>query len=611
MTTVTKIDQKFGEIAIDLQLVSQEKIDRALIVQRCILKQTRVHMPIGKVLCEMGLLTQEQVNLVIETQRSLGEESGGNDDIGDDMMEEIHVAGFDLVISSDKLSASLVPTGEDVSGVTVQTVKMLLAKRKVTYGVISDRAIENYLAKKPLAPAPFKIAVGQAAKPGRPPEIKYHFDTNPTRIGTANEDGTMDWKNRGDIPQVKEGDLLAEKLGGDPGKPGVNVLGQTINPPRIREPQLKSSKGAQRSEDGLKIFAKAKGSPDLGPDKRISVLALLSIPTDIGVETGHISFDGVIEVDGGVCSGYKVKGEALRTKEIQNATVELSGDLTSFGGIYRSTLNVEGTIKASHLHNSEVKVQGDLEIVKEIIGSKVEVNGRCLMKEGKIIDSTVFAKKGIEVGDVGTEAATPSNLIVGVDQKYERQMKQNKESVAALGRQADELEEAEKKLKQELEQIGEDLGESAQEQDKYMVQRRQLEEKMNLSKNQKDKKMIAQLNQILEDIKKQSALVDKKVNDLMEMEDKKEGLLAEYESKRMSNLNEIEKIKEEEQILKETFQVDPGVPVVKVFGTIFSRTTVSGYHKKITIKDEARCVKIFEGKVEGATNKWEIKTSNI
>jgi uncharacterized protein (DUF342 family) len=86
-------------------------------------------------------------------------------------------------------------------------------------------------------------------------QMIYYFDTNPMRIGTLLEDGSMDWKNRGEIPQVRTGELLAEKVGGDPGRPGMNVLGQEIAPPRIKDPSLKFGKGAQRSEDGTQILA--------------------------------------------------------------------------------------------------------------------------------------------------------------------------------------------------------------------------------------------------------------------------------------------------------------------------------------------------------------------
>ena len=56
MSHVTSLDKKFGDIAVDQEMLAKDKLDRALVVQRCILNRTKVHMPIGKVLKEMGLL---------------------------------------------------------------------------------------------------------------------------------------------------------------------------------------------------------------------------------------------------------------------------------------------------------------------------------------------------------------------------------------------------------------------------------------------------------------------------------------------------------------------------------------------------------------------------
>jgi hypothetical protein len=76
------------------------------------------------------------------------------------------------------------------------------------------------------------IATGTDPIPDTPPQIKYHFDTDPLKIGTLTEDGLMDWKDRGKLPQVKEGDLLAEKIPGPKGKEGMDVYGKKIPIPK-------------------------------------------------------------------------------------------------------------------------------------------------------------------------------------------------------------------------------------------------------------------------------------------------------------------------------------------------------------------------------------------
>ena len=608
MPNITRIDQLFGEIAVDMKYLDQSRMDRAMVVQRCIFKRTKVHMPIGKVLKEMGLLTQEQVDAILDAQRNLDKDDSDN---GKGPMQPTALNGIDLSVSKDKLGVFLSPSGEDVKGVTLQTVKQLLAGRGIVYGVVRDQAIEAYLAQDPLPLEPFQIACGTPPIEGHPPEIRFLFDTEPLRVGTLNEDGTMDWKNRGRVPEVKTGDLLAEKTGGDPGTPGTNVLGEEIAPPRIREPQLKCARGAQRSEDGKQVTAKVDGTPKLSPDGRITVMAMLPIEGDVGVETGHIDFDGYIEVNGGICTGYNVKGRGLRTKEIQNAKVELSEDLVSFGGIYGSTVKVDGDAKASHVHNTEMSVLGDLIVDKEIFGCNIEVNGRCIISDGKIIGSKISAKKGVIVQDIGTEASLASEIIVGIDRRYERDMQVHKETLAALEKQQADLTTGQTALREQLDKINTELGDIAQEQDKCMVQRRQLEEKLRGPKAVKDEEERNMVAKLVEELGARNEAYDKQVNDYMERDDQIRAQLDETAKKLVQTHQQIEALKNEMTLLDEALKVDPGVPVVKVSGTVFAKTSVAGLNRKLIIPKDMRSVRIAESKNESTGNKWEIAISPL
>ena len=423
MADVKIQDQRFGDIAVHMNLVAQDKLDRALVVQKMIFARTKVQMPIGKVLKEMSAITQEQIDTVLDAQRYLT--SDQNKDGQCEVPEKAShvegtVRGLCLNLSKDKLVATLSPSEDSPEGFTLAAVKRYLADRKVIFGLVDDDALMKYLQQNPLPEEPFTVARGIPPVPAQPPKIVYHFDTDPLRIGTLNADGYMDWKNRGDIPQAAVGDLLVEKIIGKPGTPGTSVSGGELTPPRIRDPQIKCGKGAERSEDGLRVMAKIAGTPKLGSDGKIAVFGMLPINGDIGVETGHIHFDGYIEASGGVTSGYSVKGKGFRTSGIQDAVIEIEEDLNCTGGIYGSTLKVGGNIKAGHIHNCTVAVLGDIVVKKEIYGSTVETTGRCMIGEGKIVSSSIDAKKGVYARTIGSDASSPCTLTVGIDRKYHR-----------------------------------------------------------------------------------------------------------------------------------------------------------------------------------------------
>lgn len=612
MSVCSRSDQDFGQIAVSRGMITQEKLERGLLLQRCILSRTKIYCPIDKVLKEMGVLSSSDIEQILEIQnQSADSQSTDTPQLNEPLIEnQTAPRGLDLCLSKDKLQAFLEPSGDELN-YSLQQVKELLAGGGVVHGLVDDEAIINYLSKKPLPKTPFQAACGTPAITGEPAEIRYYFEIDPFRIGTLKSDGTMDWKNRGQIPQVHAGDLLAEKTGGKPGQAGINVLGADIPPPRIREPQLKCAKGAQRSEDGLQVFAKTDGTPKLGSDGRISVLSILSIDGDIGLETGHINFEGYIEAEGAVCYGYMVTGGALRTREIQDATIELNQDLTCFGGVYGSTIKTGGSLKASHIHNCTIETIGDLIVEKEIFGCTIEVNGRCIIENGKIVASNISAKKGIQVRDIGTEASNPSNLIVGIDHQYEKNMSALKKALNECEKQKEDIGASLIEFQQRLDRITGELGRIAQEQDGFMVQKRQFEGQLEGPKAITDEEERAMLKELIDELAEQCAKIDIRVSELMAQEDQARSQLNAFRQSLMGIDAQIKTTKEDITQLEESLKADPGIAVIKVNGTVFTKTSIAGPHRKMIIPHDMKNVRIAEARNESGGKQWQITISSL
>ena len=621
MAKLAKKDKRFGDIALDMQLLSEEKLDRALVVQDLILTRTKVHMPIGKVLKEMGVLDEEQIESVLAAQKHLSTK-----DVEDDPDCECELADEDdasqgkakqisVTITKDKLSAVISSNGQKPEGLTVEDLKEHLKARSVVFGLVPDELLERYLAQEKLPTEPFKVASGVAATPPKPPEIIYHFDKDPLRIGTLKEDGTMDWKNRGDIPQVKAGDILVEKTKGDPGKPGTSVCGKELPPPKMRNPKLKCGKGAQRSEDGFHILAKIDGTPKLSSDGKVFVFNMLNIDGDIGVETGNIEYEGQIEAIGGVNSGYKVKAKGLRTEGIQDAVIEVEEDLVCHAGMYGSTIKVGGNLKASHIHNCTIEVLGELVVEKEIYESTIESNGRCLILGGKIIDSKIDAKKGIYARDVGSEGSTPCRLTMGFDRKYERDLAGCKSEIDALKRQKKAALDLQPQLASEVDTTGPEIGALTEERDNFALQKRQFEEQLRGEGpnpvDPEDDEQRAMLEEMISELAEKNVEFDAKLKSLIAKEEKAR-LQLEALLEQLPEMDErIEKLKEEMELLTEAHKVDPGIPELKIHGTITNKTEIIAPHKEMILPEEMQQVRIAESKEDPESNRYQIKISSL
>ncbi len=510
-----------------------------------------------------------------------------------------------VAISDDKMTASILVKEGKHDGITVEAIKRVLSENKITSGINEDHIIRNKLKNLTDKSGSFEVAKGTPVEPGTPDTITYHFEINPFRIGTIKEDGTMDWKERGRIPLVSEGDLIAEIVPGKAGKPGKNVYGRVLSPNPGKKIRLKAGKGVKVSENRLEFFAAVKGQPKLISNQELGVFQTLDINGDVGVKTGHIDFDGHIEVKDSIQKGYTVKGQSLKVREILSESVEIKGDIFASEGMFGAVVRAGGQVGANHINKTKIIAGQDVVVKKEIVDSHIETSGKCILDGGTILSSTIYAKKGIIAGNIGSEAAKPSTLFVGMDQPVIRTIERLKKNVAQFREEIKKIEIEIPKLEERSDELNTSLGEIAQVQDKYIVKKNLTAEKV----DNKNGKPSPEAKQLLEDLDKKIKSIDEKVSELME-EDEKTIEAIENHKKEFGSIKEkIDEFETKIEEIQEESKLDPGVAVVKASGKIYPPTEVNGPHSRITTKDIYTQAVIMEKKNQELDSKrgWQMR----
>jgi uncharacterized protein (DUF342 family) len=616
----TKIqDRRFGKIAMSKGFVTKDDMERALKVQKRAHHKIKVYVPIGKILQQMGLLTDEQLDSILTAQENMAqtplEEKKTEDDLSLHIDEDLEsdAEKFSITVSEDALLASISISEENREGTSLDDIRTLLEKEGIVFGIVSDAFIEKFLQSPLLPDEPFQMAHGKAPRKGKPDEIRYYFDTDPLRVGTMNEDGTMDWKDHGEIPYVNTGDLIAEKIPGEEGSPGMDIYGRLIPPPLPQKIKLSPGEGAKTSEDGLKVFSTLNGTPKIMPDGRLCVLPTIKIDGDVGVETGHVEFDGHIDVSGAVKKGYKVKGKSLQAREINHAEIEIDEDIVVFRGIYGSDIKGGGDLKASHIHHSSIDVLGDVIVEKEIFESQIETNGKCVIGGGTVITSEISAKKGIIAHDIGTLAAKPSSLTVGIDHKLQRELSNIKKKIAEETQKKTELEDLIPPLRERSDKLNTELGEIAVEQDKYMVQQREIEERLKDPHSQLDDDTKEKQAKVIHALMLKRNEIDDKVAELLNEDEEIDQKISGLEKEINGLKSKIESLKDEIDIMIESSKLDKGIPVIKVFGEIFPKTSITAPHCNGTIQKTIQRAYITETDKSGPNgpSRWHITVSKV
>ncbi|MBP1713579.1 MAG: hypothetical protein H6Q42_1782 [Deltaproteobacteria bacterium] len=504
---------------------------------------------------------------------------------------------FSLTVSDDRFSAFLACTREP-SGITVDELKEYLQEQGIRYGLADDVLLTKFLREEGDKAQPFLTASGKPAKSGKNAEVSYTFEKDPLKIGTLREGGAVDFKDRGEIPQVKEGALLARKIPPEKGVSGVDVYGKVIPARNGNDIILRCGNGVRKSPDGLSFFAISPGRPELLPDGTLCVFPELHIEGDVGLETGHVRFDGFINVKGGIQEGFQVQGGRLAAKEIYKAEIDVEGDIVIDGGIIGAKIQCRGNLKTRYIHSSQIEALGDVVVEGEIINSKIETNGNLLANRetGKIFSSRIFARKGIEANQVGSSSSTGCLLAIGINSATQKQ-------VQKMTKEIEDHEEAKKKtagqiegLREESTRLAKEIGELAQVQERAIREQRALKKIAEEARKTQDSLKIAQAEEELKMLEEKARAMDKPLEDLMDRQDK----ITEAVGSLRNKIEELDgTILHFRKELVEALAVpknESHFPKVKVHDGMYLGTTVEGFYSSIQLKDNLRHVEVQEKK---------------
>ena len=360
----------------------------------------------------------EKIMQTLYATRDIGDHLAMPHSPGDKDQERDLQDFIQITISPDQVDAfiCLAPcTAKERAAITVEEILKLLRLHEISFGVVDIQDIESWINSVHPGDEPFKIATGELPVQGQDGVVTYMFETNYTNPGKIMPDGRIDFRDRGAIPFVHKGDLVAKKRLPEHGSPGKNIIGGQIMVEEPDDPVFLAGTGTRLSEDETNIYADVDGHPHLDPMGEISVSPELSIEGDIDYNTGNVDFNGHIVVSGRVREGFSVKGVSLTAREVEGASLELSGDLCVSDGITDTTVASVGNIFAKFINNSTANAFGDIVVQKEIIDSTLLLSGTCRNPGGTVMGSEICARNGVESGRIGTPTAKTSTIRTGVD----------------------------------------------------------------------------------------------------------------------------------------------------------------------------------------------------
>ena len=277
-------------------------------------------------------------------------------------------ATAEISISENKIKAILVLTANfGGNPVTLADVQKLLETKHIVWGIAPNEMIEAVLAKGHAA----NMVIAQGLNPVAGIDAQFKnlipVDTH-ERKPLINEDGTVDYRELGEIVMVHKDDVLMQRIPPVEGKKGRNVLGEIIDPTGGADtPFSADRKGVVLNEENSdELCSLITGQPVAVPNG-IIVLPVLTMK-NVDLSSGNIRFDGSIVVLGDVEEGMKVYAleDITIDGSVVDAQIECMGTILVKGGV---------TGNSQLIANGDIIVKGGVQGFHELTLDSEEEDG--------------------------------------------------------------------------------------------------------------------------------------------------------------------------------------------------------------------------------------------
>ncbi len=334
--------------------------------------------------------------------------------------------GFDLRPSEDYMSLLLSCT---LPPRNIEIIVGRIRNELGDLGINTEERLSEALARfhkaVPQGPHLENVVLLEGSPPFPPVDEAIRWNGNFLDKGFVvdPETGKADYRRKIADVSVTQGQLLAEIIPGQPGKNGHDVFGRVVPPRDPRPAKIHEGKNV-RYNPTLRAYTSEVSGRIRFVAEVLSVDDVYKIEGNVGLRTGNIKHPGALIVTRDIQSQSEViaSGDIDVGENIEDAIVESGGNLTVQGGISfkeRGLIKVAGNLHARFIRNAVIEAGGDIYVDREINQCQIRTRGAVVVSHGRIVGGSILALKGIETGDLGSDACIASELNVGKDYTME------------------------------------------------------------------------------------------------------------------------------------------------------------------------------------------------
>lgn len=328
---------------------------------------------------------------------------------------------------------------KDFRGEKITTAR--IEKEMRDLGVVIDidsDDIENKLDKTRTSKKPLfdqVVVAGRHPVPGRDGWFEYLVSSR-EETGTEDESGRLDFRDRGNYPMVRPGQVIGRLHPPTLGQGGIDIYGKTIPASGGRELTIHMGENVAVHDDKETYESKAQGIVSMERNV-LSVTDCLLISGNVDLNTGNVHVEhGSVKILGSVQAGFSVSApkHVIVQGSVESATVSAGGSVEVSGGILMpegGKLTAGGDVTASYTTNAIIEAGGDVHVANDITNSFIHADGVFYAVSGKglVQGGRITSARGMVINEIGSDMGVETQIVVEIEHAEDEGLRQERKKV--------------------------------------------------------------------------------------------------------------------------------------------------------------------------------------
>lgn len=361
-------------------------------------------------------------------------------------------AAIEITVARDEMAAHLtLVAAQGGKDVTLGDLLQALSHAGVIFGVNDDvlRQVSELGQGHQIA-----IAEGKKPENGNNSQFETLIEDTPNRAPRVDENGLIDYRERGAIQTVQPETPLMRRIPATQGVDGCTVRGRALHRRPGRDtPFAPNLTGTQFDPNDAEVLQAAVAGQAVLVTNGMLVEPILKV-SEVNMASGNVHFDGTVYIKGDVLQGLLVKatGDIVIRGMVDGGRLEAGGNITIAGGIIaHASVRAAGSVSARFAQGVKISAGTVIELQDMALDCQLDALNQILIGtqkpgRGRLIGGTTTTMMLLRVPVLGSPTSPITRVVLGANPELAAKYIALQECLTKQKQAEESLEQLEKQI---------------------------------------------------------------------------------------------------------------------------------------------------------------------